>query len=88
MNDKERAAVVELLDHLYRKYEDQYEKIIRQQKDEIIPVDFFEDLYEILYDFSYDESKLIVRVTMLLEQKAGAYAIKTRKTGIIKNSPT
>ena len=53
MNREERKQVLELLDRLSESWENE----------------FVEDLYDILYEFSFNEKKLLARVWKLLDQK-------------------
>lgn len=69
MNREQRYAVLQQLNQLFCRYEDQYDLIMEQMNQEVINDDFFEDLYDILYDFLFDEMKLLARVMKLIEWK-------------------
>ena len=49
--------------------ENEFDCIMCEMKQETIEHDFFEDLYDILYEFSFNEKKLLARVWKLLDQK-------------------
>lgn len=68
MNQKQRKAVLETLDALWTRWEDSFPQIIAQMEAEHIEYDFFEDLYDIIYDFHYNERKLLARIEKLFEQ--------------------
>lgn len=69
MNREERKQVLELLDRLSESWENGFDCIMCEMKQETIEHDFFEDLYDILYEFSFNEKKLLARVWKLLDQK-------------------
>ena len=69
MNREERKQVLALLDRLLSSWENDFDCIMCEMKQEAIEHDFFEDLYDILYEFSFNEKKLLARVWKLLDQK-------------------
>lgn len=69
MNREERKQVLELLDRLSESWENEFDCIMCEMQQETIEHDFFEDLYDILYEFSFNEKKLLARVWKLLDQK-------------------
>lgn len=69
MNSEERKQVLEVLDQLYKSWENEFDCILCEMSQETIEQDFFEDLYEILYEFNFNEKKLLARVWKLLDQK-------------------
>lgn len=79
MNRDERKKVLETLDSLYTLWEDDFDCILLAMKQECIEQDFFEDLYEILYDFSFNEKKLLARVWKLMDQKTSQSAHKNEQ---------
>lgn len=79
MNRDERKKVLETLDNLYTLWKDDFDCILLAMKQECIEQDFFEDLYEILYDFSFNEKKLLARVWKLLDQKTSQSAHKNEQ---------
>ncbi len=79
MNREERKEVLTLLDHLFAQWEDRPEYISMLAAQEPIENDFFEDLYEILYEFSYIESKLLARVWKLMDQKTAQLTDKNEE---------
>lgn len=74
MKQKERMKVLATLEHLYDEWEQHFDCILKQTESECIENDFFEDLYEILYEFPYNEKRLLARVWKLMD-------IKTAKQG-------
>ncbi len=69
MDIEQRCEVLQQLNQLFARYEDQYDLVMEQMGQEVITDDFFEDLYDILYDFLFDEMKLLARVMKLMEWK-------------------
>ena len=69
MNREERKQVLELLDRLSESWANEFDCIMCEMQQETIEHDFFEDLYDILYEFSFNEKKLLARVWKLLDQK-------------------
>lgn len=81
MNSQQRLAVAETLNRLLERYEEQYDLIERRMEREIVPDDFYELLYDVLYEFSFDEITLLARVMKLLETKSLCIRNKIKQNG-------
>ncbi len=81
MNHQERMAVTEILAKLFDRYEGQYEQLMERMNSELVPVDFYELLYDILYEYSYDEIALLARVMKLLDEKTTSIRNKNMQNG-------
>lgn len=79
MKQEERKEVLDTLDKLYTLWEDRFDCILQQMEQEQVDNDFFEDLYEILYEFHYNDSKLLARVWKLMDQKTAQIGAKNEQ---------
>lgn len=79
MKQEERKEVLDTLDKLYTLWEDHFDCILQQMEQEQVENDFFEDLYEILYEFHYNDLKLLARVWKLMDQKTAQIGAKNEE---------